>query len=633
MCGIGGIIGMSGPAVEHTAMALRDRMTHRGPDDCGRWVSDVGLATFVHRRLSIMDPNPRSAQPMVSSDGRVAITFNGEIYNHRTIRADLERVGVRFRTTSDTEVLVEAWAHWGEFALPRLRGMFAFAVHERDTGVTFLVRDARGIKPLYFTERLRSGTLRGARAFASEVSALRPLVDEDVDRSALVDLLIWGNIAAPRTFLRDVRALPAGHLARVALGTMTIRRWSQRVAWDVSEFAADGAERLREAVRDSVRAHLVADVPIAVFLSSGVDSAVVASVAAHADSSIHALTVRDATGAGSDESAVAAAIARRLGIPHTVVDVSGPESAAAAAESAHRLDQPSVDGVNSFIISRAAHEAGFKVALSGVGGDELFGGYRDPKHFRRLARLGRLVGPASAVVRGFRHEGSTDWSRRTSVGRANWLLAHGAAPYGPYLLTRAIFAPAEAARMADVALEDVLRIVADRIEDSAIDVSHPNYGSAIEIAQYLAPQLLRDTDAASMTSSLEVRTPLVDERLFAAAAACDPRSRLAGPAKRLLRSAAQAPLDDLVLGPKRGFSVPMGAWIQTGSLQVRDDAASVLDPDSVRACLSSARQGREHWSRAWVLHALGAQLSMAGTDIGRLDQAMRLPATGVRDAE
>jgi asparagine synthase (glutamine-hydrolysing) len=353
----------------------------------------------------------------------------------------------------------------------------------------------------------------------------------------------------------------------------------------------------------------------------------VASIAAHADASIHALTVRDPATPRADESEVAGAIAHRLGIAHTVVDVSGREAAELASESAGRLDQPSVDGVNTFIISHAANQAGFKVALSGVGGDELFGGYRPAQHFRRLALLGRTVGPAAPLVR--RELERMDWSRGTRRGRATWLFTHGAAAYGPYLLTRAIHAPQEVARLVGLGLDAVLHVIEERIQDPGLNTAHRNYGTALEIDQYLGPQLLRDADAASMASSLEVRTPLVDARLFEAAAACDPTSRLAGPAKRLLRSAAAHPLDDLVLGPKRGFTVPMAKWIREGTLDLCDAATSVLEPEPVRTCLTSARAGRESWSRAWVLHTLGVHVSM--TARASRDPASSRPSSGTGD--
>jgi asparagine synthase (glutamine-hydrolysing) len=278
MCGIGGVLASGREPVNRGQLvAFTDLLAHRGPDGSGTWVSADGRVGLAHRRLAIIDPDIRSGQPMTSADGHVTVTYNGELYNHRELRSDLERLGHRFRTTSDTEVLVEALAQWGAAALPRLRGMFALAAHDARTGEVLLARDALGIKPLHHAR-----TADGGLAFASEVRALRPLVPRVLDEAAVIDLLLWGSIAAPRTAIAGVTSLPAGSLARWRAGRLTTETWASPPSWCTATTATSDESTVIAAVRESVRAHLVSDVPVAVFLSSGVDSGVIASIAAKA---------------------------------------------------------------------------------------------------------------------------------------------------------------------------------------------------------------------------------------------------------------------------------------------------------------------------------------------------------------
>lgn len=576
MCGIAGVVATGRDGVDHGLLeALGLTLAHRGPDGDGTWVSDDGRVGFAHRRLAVIDLDPRSDQPMRSADGAITVTYNGELYNHRAVRSDLERQGHRFRTTSDTEVLVEALAAWGTAALQRLRGMFAFAAHDARTGEVVLARDALGIKPAY-----HALTATGDLVFASEVRALRGRVQGGLDPEAAADLLLWGSIAAPRTSVHGVRSLPAGSLLRVRDGRVTEERWAAPVTWweDSDEDDDAAEERLIEAVRASVRAHLIADVPVAVFLSSGVDSGAIASIAAGASgtSGVTALTVRDPD---SDESSAAAARARAFGLPHEVVDVPLVDADALLDDALEALDQPSVDGVNSFVVARAAAQAGFRVALSGVGGDELFGGYPSATWLRTLGPVHRALRPlgwSTASLLG--HPRSCGWDRRTLAGRSRWVLAHAGVAHGPYLVVRGVFAPTEVARLLDLDLAEVRRIVEERLGTIPSEPGATAYPSASEADQYLRHQLLRDIDATSMASSVEVRTPLVDAELLAAAAACPQRIRARGPAKAVLRAAA---LHDLpaAAGPKQGFSVPMQRWV------------GATDP-------------REHWSRTWLLRVL-----------------------------
>ncbi len=603
MCGIAGVV-VAGPGSVPPDLlaALGAALAHRGPDGAGSWVSPDGRVGFAHRRLAIIDPDPRSDQPMRSADGAVTVTYNGEIYNHREVRSELERRGHVFRTASDTEVLVEALAAWGTGALPRLRGMFAFAAHDARSGEVILVRDALGIKPLHHVT-LPSGDL----VFASEVRALRPFVPAAIDPDAAIDLLLWGSIAAPRTSVAGIRALPAGGLLRIGGGRVEATRWAPEVPWsdDPGEGAADGSdiEHLVDAVRESVRAHLVADVPVAVFLSAGVDSGVITSIAA-TQGEVTALTVRDPD---ADESRTAAERARAIGVAHRIVEVPRDDATALAAAAIEALDQPSVDGVNSYVVARAAAQAGFRVALSGVGGDELFGGYPSASRLPTLARIHRALTPLGRLPSALLgRPAGIGWDRGGPTGRTRWILANAGLRQGPYLVVRGVFAPSEVAALLDVDLARVLDVAEARLAAIPVPPSSPAHPSASETTQYLRHQLLRDIDATSMASSVEVRTPLVDLPLLVAAAGTAERARTRGPAKAVLRAAARHDLGPMT-APKRGFSVPMARWVRDGRLACDAAGDGVARPDLARRTVAAVRAGRGHWSRAWLLHVLGSE--------------------------
>jgi asparagine synthase (glutamine-hydrolysing) len=545
---------------------------------------------------------------MRSADRRFIASYNGELYNYKELRARLESTGTVFKTSSDTEVLIEALARWGEDALPMLRGMFAFAAYQVSERRLMLVRDALGIKPLYYTA-VNPNDRHQLVAFASEIEALRPLVRPTLDKDAVTDLLLWGSISAPRTYIRQIRSLRAGHLATIQDGKIEVRRWSEPINWSGEDLSDVSGERMLAEIQESVRVHLASDVPVAVFLSSGVDSSVVASIASTFHAELHAITLRDPT---SDEAGAASEISRRIGLEHTVVDLSDDEAVGSALKAIDALDQPSVDGVNSFIIAQAAKATGFKVALSGVGGDELFGGYRSAVTYRALTQIGRKLSVIGQNVRHAAPSSAAAWSRQRRIGQLRWVATYSRLRNGPYLVRRGLFAPAEVATMLGITHLEVLAVARERLQHVMLPSDHENYPTAAEAQLYLRDQLLRDTDVASMASSVEVRTPLVDAQLFLAAANCPASLRLAGPAKRMLRAAAHHELDDILLAPKKGFSVPLGAWIRNGKIELSDDARAIADPGLVTASLSRARDGREHWSRAWTLHILGHYISRIG---------------------
>jgi asparagine synthase (glutamine-hydrolysing) len=612
MCGIAGIVAYrDGPPVaKQEVEALRDEQRHRGPDDAGLWTSPDDRVGFGHRRLSIVDLSPLGHQPMRSDDGRFTITFNGEIYNFRELRRELEACGHGFRSNSDTEVLLHGYRQWGLRLLDRLRGMFAFALHDAAQGETLLARDPLGIKPLYLADDGRR------LAFASEVQPLRRVLgDGGLDPEGLATYLMWGSIGAPRTLYRGIRALPAASWLRVRAGgvegPVVYWRLTDELgrARDCSE--AEAGEALRAALLDSVRHHMVSDVPVGAFLSGGVDSSALVGLMAE----LMAGPVRSVTlsldVAELDESKLAGLAARRYGTQHHDVPIRLEEVRERVGDAVRALDQPSIDGINTFFVSEAAAKTGLKVAVSGVGGDELFGGYLSFERIPRIRglrdRLARWPGGGTAA--GLTGRALAGVVRSRTASKLARALALGGDDAGAYVAERGLFAPWEARallapELGEAALAcDPVPELRERVGAAALP--EDERVCALEFRQYLECQLLRDTDATAMRHSLEVRTPLVDRELLRAAARIPAPLRRAGPAKRALREAVLPPIPpELWQRRKQGFTLPFEQWLRSGGIPIRLPDHPWLRAGAMRAVLEGFRRGRVHWSRLWALLVL-----------------------------
>src|SRR6266481_2305953 len=404
MCGVSGIFAYhaAGNAPDEAELlATREAMRARGPDGAGLWWSADRRCGLGHRRLSILDLSDRASQPMASADGKIVVTFNGEIYNYRALRAELEAAGVRFRTTSDTEVLLHLYERDGALMVHRLRGMFAFAIWDETRRELFLARDPYGIKPLYTAND--GWTFR----FASQVKGLLAggRVSRDPEPAGIAGFHLFGSVPEPFTIYRDIRALPAGHTQRIDMAGPHEPRPFANLAAILAAGAAAPApvaelgECLRAAVRDSVRAHLLADVEVGIFLSAGVDSGALLGVMADAGQrEIRAITLAfdEFRGTAEDEAPLAGQVAERYGARHIVRHVDEREFRADLPAIIAAMDQPSIDGVNTWFVAKAAKEAGLKVTLSGLGGDELLAGYPSftdvPRWHRRFGLLAAVPG-------------------------------------------------------------------------------------------------------------------------------------------------------------------------------------------------------------------------------------------------
>jgi asparagine synthase (glutamine-hydrolysing) len=579
MCGIAGIFAYrdcANPPEPKELLRIRDHMAARGPDWAGVWYSTDGRIGLAHRRLAILDLSDAGSQPMSNQDGRFVVTFNGEIYNYRELRRSLEANGHVFRSRSDTEVLLHLYADEGERMLHRLRGMFAFAIWDVVRAQLFLARDPYGIKPLYYSDDGR------AFRFASQVKALVAGggISTDPDPAGQVGFCLWGSVPDPFTMYGAIRALPAGCSAVVSRAGLkgpsryqsvaALYRAAQAAAPAVPP-AGEAREQVRQALLDSVRNHLVADVPVGGFLSSGIDSGALVGLMRDAgQNQIQTVTLafEEFRGREDDEAPVAAQLARHYETRHVTRVVTKREFDADLPRILDAMDQPSIDGINTWFVSKAAHELGLKVAVSGLGGDELFGGYpsfRDiPKWVARLALPARLP----AVGRALRWTlCATGLDKLARSPKAAGILEYGGTFAGAYLLRRGMFMPWELDQVLD--RETIRRgWAALRPLAGVEETITPRPASAfatvavLESAWYMRHQLLRDTDWASMAHSLEVRVPLVDVTLLAKVA---PLAALefGGAAKAALASAPRRPLPAAVVErAKTGFGVPTEAWMR-----------------------------------------------------------------------
>lgn len=607
MCGIAGVIGVRDGGRTHEAeiTALRDAQAHRGPDDAGLWLSPDGRSGLGHRRLSIIDLSPTGHQPMLSADGRFAIVFNGEIYNFRAVREELEERGHAFRSTSDTEVVLAGYREWGVDVLDRLRGMFALAILDTQRRETLLARDPLGIKPLYWADD-------GRRVlFASEVQALRGALSDDggLDPEGLSLCLSWGSIPAPRTLYRGIRALPAGSWLRVS----GERIEGPRVYWRLHDAfgreapcsEAEAEAQLREALEDTARAHLVADVPVGAFLSGGVDSSALVGLLSAQRASLRTVNLCFDV-AALDERALAREAADLYGADHREIPIRVDEIRERMPDAVRALDQPSVDGINTYFVSEAAVAAGLKVAVSGVGGDEIFGGYATFERVPRILELHRRV-PGGRALR----ERVAGLLERLPNGRVATRMARGLRfggdIAGAYYTERGLFSPGEVRRLlvpelADAIVDPVAEL-RERLDVEALPEAERVSG--LELGQYMLAQLLRDTDAVSMRHSLEVRTPLVDRELLERACRVPAPLRRAGPAKRRLREAPRPPLPETLWNRrKQGFTLPFDHWLRSGGIPLRLPRHAWLRRDALAEIDAGFRAGRVHFSRVWLLHVL-----------------------------
>jgi asparagine synthase (glutamine-hydrolysing) len=567
VCGLAALCayGANAPTIDRNQLdAIHDRQAARGPDSEGVWISDDNRVAMAHRRLSIIDLSEAGAQPMASKDNAYRIVFNGEIYNYRALRQELINDGVELISNSDTEVLLQLYIKRGPAMVDALRGMFAFAIWDQKRKGMFMARDAYGIKPLYFANDGK--TLR----VASQVKAL--VAGGGIDTSPApaghVGFFLLGYVPEPHTLYKGIEAVPAGGSLWVdTSGPGAPHKWFN-LTRELSEIdpAPYDAEALREALVDSMQHHLVADVPVGVFLSAGLDSASLVALASEA----HGANLRTVTlgfqqfrGSENDEAPLAERLAKHYETDHETHWIETSDFHDNADHLMAAMDQPSIDGANTYFVSKATRDAGLKVALSGVGGDELFAGYQNFTQVPSLSRALGLFRFLPGVGKAFRIISAPLVRKLTSPKYAG-LFEYGSRLGDAYLLRRGLYMPWELPEVLD---PDLVR---EGLETLAITqqmsetISHIGRArvsmTALESSWYMRNQLLRDADWASMAHSLEIRTPLVDITLLRTLA-----PMIAGsspPTKNDMATSLAKPLPPEILHrPKTGFSIPVRDWV------------------------------------------------------------------------
>jgi asparagine synthase (glutamine-hydrolysing) len=566
MCGITAFFAYAGraaPVDRDEVAAVTEQMRPRGPDAGDTWFSADGRVGLGSRRLAIIDLSAAATQPLHDVENELTIVFNGEIYNYAQLRAQLAGYGARFHTHSDTEVLLQMYRRYGEQMVELLRGMFSFAIWDARERRMFVARDPYGIKPLYVADD--GATFRCASTVKALLAGGR--IARTRDAGAAAGFFLLGSVPEPFTVMESIRTVEAGTSFFV---TERGRSESKRLV-SIAAVLARGAEQqsaaqlveptvlMRELVTESLCAHLVSDVPVGAFLSSGIDSTTLAALATEANRPPRCVTLQFAEYAhhASDEAPLAERFAQDRGLQQTTRLVTRGELLTDLPRIFEAMDQPTIDGVNTWFVSKAASEAGLKVAISGIGGDELFGSYSSFRDIPRLLRLSRTPG-ANRVVAGI-----TRHPKARAVARYAGTIA------GAYFLKRGLFLPEDLPAIlgAAEAEEGLARLrLFETIERTLQPDPGTSFGrvAALEASMYMRNQLLRDTDWASMAHSLEVRTPLVDITLLRQIAPLLLSEK--AKSKQEFSRSPRTPLPSYLRNrPKTGFSVPLAQWMNLPS--------------------------------------------------------------------
>lgn len=574
-----------------------NQMISRGPDAFGFWEDSEAIISFGHRRLSIIDLGSRADQPMRSSDDRYVIAFNGEIYNFSELRQELELMGDVFRTNSDTEVLLKLYARMGEEMLPRLRGMFAISIWDQELKTLFLARDPYGIKPLYISKSKNSWL------FASQVKALLAsgVVSDAPNIYAQSGFWLTGSVPEPATWFRDINALPSGSWCRITSRGELLgpnKYWDIGDSWrdapECNMTAEDVLDVVKAAMSKSVRNHLVSDVPVGIFLSGGIDSGALAGLIRDSCASeIHGVTIsfNEFMGSSVDEAPGAAEIAKTYGLRHSVRIITQKEFERDLPDILSSMDQPSIDGINTWYASKAAKELGLKVVISGVGGDELFYGYPSFNQIPKLNLAWRAISSVPGAL-SMINSGLTLYSEKSGNRRWSWLASQAGNLYGAYWLRRGLFTPDELPDVmgCNYSSEMLRDLNPTSLIESMMGPLPVNLMAAVgqmESMGYLRNQLLRDCDWASMAHSIELRTPLVDAWLLRdLIPVLRSFGRVKG--KKMLSACPEIPLSTkIVERTKTGFSIPMNKWI----------SGAAIGGDSEISSFAQGAIGSKDWAK------------------------------------
>ncbi|MBL8189190.1 MAG: asparagine synthase (glutamine-hydrolyzing) [Acidobacteria bacterium] len=599
MCGIVGIATTGHQTIEPEAAMRRmlGAIRHRGPDDrgCELVAHTAGEIWLGNTRLAIQDLSPTGHQPMRDPQTGNWIVINGEIYNHREVRRALPAPETGWRSSGDTETVLQAYAVWGRDCLQKLRGMFALVIWDEAAGELWCARDRLGIKPFYCYAD------DGLFVFGSELRAVLAsgyVTRWQLDERGLAGFVRFGSLPEPWTLIDGVQSLPAGHWLRVRKGSVVEERryWSPHPVTTADQSHAETVKSVRQQLERSVEEHLLSDVPVASFLSGGIDSSIVTALAAQASSSpIQTFTVgfRDAE---LDESEYAQAVATRYRTDHQRVLLTDDEAVEMVSDAVAAMDLPSADGVNTYVVSSAVARNGIKVVLSGLGGDELFGGYRSFKLLPQMERWASVTSLLPKRLRRMAAGGGSNGQRAAEMTRA------GVSVSDRYNYMRAMWADRELQQMGIIPM-------GYSIPEPSPRLTGATQISLLELQGYMRSTLLRDSDAMSMAHSLELRVPLLDHKLVETCL----NAQVAGSGQKtmLLEAAGDLLPDGIANRPKQGFVFPMDRWMRGPLRQFVADGISHLRQADIFPGLEldqfveRFRGGQLAWARLWAFVVLG----------------------------
>ena len=623
MCGIAGILNknsnISHERLNKGLQRMLDALEHRGPDDRGevKISPEKGTTIFIgHQRLSIIDPGPGGHQPMSNNDSSIWISTNSEIYNYKVLKDELSD-NYKFHSNSDTEVLLRAYEKWGLDCLNKIRGMFAFSIWDEPNNRLILARDRIGIKPLYYYSK------NNIFLFASELRAIiaSKITKPSINKSGIFQYLSYGRVGSAESILESITELPPGHFLIADKNGIKIHKyWNPNYQTNEIKSHADIIEQIGNCLEDSVKQHLISDVSIGAFLSGGIDSsALVSTINSITSSPIKTLSITF-NDKGYDESKYSSMISNNLGLEHHKILLSEENLLKNLPPALDSMDQPTVDGINTYIISQAAKNIGLKVALSGVGGDELFAGYNSFSIIPRLSKIDKILKKFPLDLRKqFSYIVSKLIPSSDRNTKLNHLISGQYNGAHVYYLFRALFCEQELGSLFSdplICKKEIIKHLNQTQEliDSKLKLSPLTLISYLEMTQYMTTTLLRDTDMMSMANGIEIRVPFLDHKLVELMFSVPSSIKIKkGVSKHLLVNSLSTKLPDLIVQRKKmGFTFPFEVWMRG---KMKSEVESVLltplgklsefiSQDSIQKTWIDFLKNRCSWSRPWALYVL-----------------------------
>lgn len=619
---------------------MQQTIAHRGPDGRGTYLAPSRRAALTHTRLAIIDLNETGAQPMTTSCGRYTISFNGEIYNYQSLREQLTHDGITLNSQSDTEVIMQLYAQHGADCVKLLRGMYAFLIWDEHEKSAFAARDPFGIKPFYYQKNSQSLT------FASEVRAIIASKTDSPQLCAtgLKSYFKTGTVTEPNTIFDSIKMLPAGHTLKWKSGQITLDSFWKPMFTEYGMSRDHAIKTTRRALKNSIKAHLVSDVPVGIFLSGGIDSAVLVALASQATPkkiNTYSIAFSDAEW---NEGDVAKRLSDHFGTRHTELLMTADKAQPLFAQYLATIDQPTIDGFNTFCVANLASTHGEKVVLSGLGGDEMFAGYKSFTLLPKMLRLSKMLSLASPLVRFASHLLNPILSARSRrildfLGRPDSLIDAQQSLRGIFsnsesieLVKQTLAQNNQHAEQSSAPLKEDKRSAADsRLEQPITRPALADQISQLELTTYMRNQLLRDSDVASMASGVELRVPFVDQVLFDELASIPSMWRLELGKKLLIDSVPELP-EWVVNRPKQGFRFPFDEWFSDTWVE----PASSTQRASKRTPLKSRAPNwlkLEPWYRRWSILVLDDWLRRHANAKGQVTASStttKSPATQIK---